>query len=102
MKKDKLKQYTVEKAYDLNYSVFLFVDGNMVKYRTMTYEEVMGYTAALEDEGYEEAFYLPKYEKEMMAAEEEYNYAKVNLEKAVASPLKVNNSEVGYLERLMD
>ena len=78
-----MKQYTIETAYDRNYRITTYENGEMINFGIVSWYEVDGYKIAIEEMGYTRAFdvnyYYNKYKEEeldFLEAKRQYEYAK--------------------------
>jgi hypothetical protein len=86
-----MKQYTV--AYTDNYHVIEVVDGKIVSDNIVAYDDLTGYTAALEAHGYTKAYFVPKYKKEMEKARAAHLLAQENYDFALDNALSISDAE---------
>lgn len=77
-----VKQYTIEKAYEGNYQITRYENGERINSGIISWYEVDGYKTALEEMGYTRAFdvnyYYDKYKEEeldFLEAKSQYEYA---------------------------
>lgn len=77
-----MKQYTIETAYDRNYRITTYENGEMINSGIVSWYEVDGYKIAIEEMGYTRAFdvnyYYNKYkeaELDFLDKKQQYEYA---------------------------
>lgn len=88
-----MKQYVVIPAYTDNYHIICVENGKIGHNTIVTYYNMPGYCEALEAQGYEKAYFLPKAKKELEAAKKEYLYAQKAYDEAMEAPLQISDDE---------
>ena len=88
-----MKQYVVIPAYTDNYHIICVEDGKIGHNSIVAYYNMPGYCEALEAQGYEKAYFLPKAKKELEEAKRAYRYAQSEYDTAVNNPLQISDEE---------
>lgn len=88
-----MRQYVVLQAYTDNYHVIQVVDGKILQDNIVAYYNLPGYTDALENHGYQKAYFVPEAKKALEVAKKEYLYAQSAYDTAVNAPLQITDEE---------
>lgn len=94
------KQYVIAEAYSGNYSILQYIDGKFECSNIVADYELSGYILALENMGYEEAYYEKECKLKIEYLEEALNKAKESYQSKQGCFLDLSADEAERYEKL--
>ena len=94
------KQYIFTEAYSYNYWVLQYVDGECEKEKIVSLYELDGYLCALENMGYERAYYEKEFLARIKNLEEELRMAKEWYQNTQGRFLNLSEKEMERYEEI--
>ena len=88
-----MKQYVIMDAYQDNYHIIQVVDGKIERDKIVALYNLVGYTDALEAQGYTRAYFVPEAKNALEVAKANYMYAQDEYDKAVNNALQISDAE---------
>ena len=88
-----MKQYITFPAYTDNYHVVCVDDGKITNDKIVSYYNLPGYIEAIEDQGYEKAYFVPAAKKDLERAKQAYLMAQEAYDTAIANALEISDEE---------
>lgn len=96
------KQYIFTEAYTDNYFVLQYVDGKRKNEEIVSINELDGYLSALENMGYERAYYEKEFISRIKNLEEELRIAKESYQNAQGCFLDLSVEEAKEYEEIVN